>query len=254
MGVYFFNFFKWSTLPELMSLYRQGGFSLLELGYPVLILTLLQALLASLALILLPLRFLKREQRKTRRNYAWRVVAYFIAVGLAFLFIEIAFIQKFILFLAHPIYAISVVLCGFLIFSGVGSHYAGRLLDNRSRPSLRPIVLILGLISLSYLWLLPQLFNVLSVLPDMVKVMISLLLIAPLAFCMGMPFPLGLAQVAQHAPHLVPWAWGVNGCASLISAILATLLAVHFGFSWVVLLAIGLYGCAALLELQAKLE
>lgn len=249
---HFFNFFKWSTLPEMLSLYRQGGFSLLELGYPILIITLLQAMLASLVLILLPLRFLKRVQGKTGGGYTWRVVAYFIAIGLAFLFIEIAFIQKFILFLAHPIYAVSVVLCGFLIFSGIGSRFAGRLLENRRKPTVRSIVLILGLVSLSYLWLLPQLFSVLSTLPDMAKVMISLLLIAPLAFCMGMPFSLGLAQVAQHAPQLVPWAWGVNGCASLISAILATLLAVHFGFSWVVLFAIALYSVAATIELHAR--
>jgi len=81
-------------------------------------------------------------------------------------------------------------------------------------------------------------------------VVITLVLIAPLAFCMGMPFPLGLAHVAGYAPHLLPWAWGVNGCASLISAILATLLAIHLGFTWVILLAVLLYSLAAFLELR----
>lgn len=251
---YFFNFFKWSTLPEILPLYRQGGVTLLDLGYPVLILTLLQALFASLVLILLPLWFLKRDKRKIEKNYPWKVVAYFTAIGLAFLFIEIAFIQKFTLFLAHPIYAIAVVLCGFLIFSGIGSHYAGRLLkQGRNRP-LRPIILTLGVIVLGYLWLLPSLFTWLAALPDVAKVAITLILIAPLAFCMGMPFPLGLAHVAGYAPHLLPWAWGVNGCASLISAILATLLAIHLGFTWVILFAVLLYSVAALLELRVTNE
>jgi hypothetical protein len=62
---------------------------------------------------------------------------------------------------------------------------------------------------------------------------------------MGMPFPLGLAQVAKQAPNLIPWAWGLNGCASVLSAILATILAIHFGFTAVVGLALALYGLAA---------
>ena len=72
------------------------------------------------------------------------------------------------------------------------------------------------------------------------------MLIAPLAFFMGMPFPLGLRRVADQAPRLVPWAWGVNGCASVLSAVLASLLATHVGFAVVVALAMGLYGIAAL--------
>jgi len=71
-------------------------------------------------------------------------------------------------------------------------------------------------------------------------------LIMPLAFAMGLPFSLGLARVAQITPQLIPWAWGVNGCASVISAVLATLLAVHWGFSVVMLAAVTLYGLASL--------
>ena len=82
-------------------------------------------------------------------------------------------------------------------------------------------------------------------LPDGFKILLALALIAPLAFPMGMPFPLALTNVSARVPHLVPWAWGINGCASLISAVLATLLAIHFGFSLVVLGALGLYGLAA---------
>ncbi len=243
---YFFNFFKWAILPEILSMYRQGGISLLELGYPILILTLIQALLVSIVLILLPLAFIKRGKVHTRQNYSWRVMTYFTAIGLAFLFIEIAFIQKFILFLAHPIYAIAVVLSGFLIFSGMGSHFAGRLAGQGGRRPIFLVVLALGLIALGYLWLLPALFSWLADISTLAKMGVTLLLIAPLAFCMGMPFPLGLSQVAENTPRLVPWAWGVNGCASLISAILATLLAIHYGFTWVVLSAVALYLVAAM--------
>ena len=70
-------------------------------------------------------------------------------------------------------------------------------------------------------------------------------MLGPLAFCMGMPFPLALTEIGAEAEDLVPWAWAVNGCASVIAAVLATLLAVHFGFAVVVIISLALYGIAA---------
>jgi hypothetical protein len=74
---------------------------------------------------------------------------------------------------------------------------------------------------------------------------LSLALIAPLGFFMGMPFPLGLARLSQQAPGFVPWAWGINGFASVVSAVLATLLAIEFGFNVVIVTALVLYAVAA---------
>ena len=80
---------------------------------------------------------------------------------------------------------------------------------------------------------------------DSLRILVSVVLIAPLAFFMGLPFPLGITRVGQRTPELIPWAWGINGCASVISAVLATLLAMHFGFTVVVVSAVLLYGVAA---------
>jgi hypothetical protein len=82
--------------------------------------------------------------------------------------------------------------------------------------------------------------------PLVSRILLSIVLIAPLGFCMGMPFPLGLSALATSPPSLTPWAWGINGCASVISAILATLLAIHFGFNAVILLALVCYFAAAI--------
>jgi spermidine synthase len=246
---YYFNFFRWAALPEILELWGQGGMPLLELGYPVLLLTLAQALLASLVLILLPLALLRRRSGPAGPpSYTWRVAGYFLALGLAFLFLEIAFIQKFILFLGHPLYAVSVVLCGFLVFSGLGSRFAGRLQGGREGSGVLASVTALIGLAILYLWALPELFTRWMAVADPLKIGISLALIAPLAFVMGMPFPLGLSRVAERASELVPWAWGVNGCASLISAVLATLLAIHLGFSLVVLAAVALYALAAAIK------
>jgi len=77
------------------------------------------------------------------------------------------------------------------------------------------------------------------------RYLFSIILIAPLGLCMGMPFPMALANISQTAPALIPWAWGINGCASVISAILATLIAMQFGFTVLIFLAVVLYGVAA---------
>ncbi len=89
--------------------------------------------------------------------------------------------------------------------------------------------------------LLPLLFKGLMSLPGPAKMMTAIILIGPLAFFMGLPFPLGLSRVGKVMPELIPWAWGINGCASALSAILATILAIHFGFNKVIFLALSLY-------------
>ena len=238
---YFFHFLKWRTLPEILKLKGQGGLPLLEQGYLLLIVTLAQAALASMALILLPLLLVKNKT-ENRSGGHWRVAAYFFTVGVSFMLIEIAFIQKFILFLSHPLYAVAVVLSAFLIFAGLGSAMSERW----STPVSRPVAGIV-VISLVYLFLLPPLFQWLMPLHDLNKILISTVLIAPLAFLMGMPFPLGLSRVARHTAALIPWAWGINGCASVLSAIFATILAIHAGFIVVVLLACVLYILAAII-------
>lgn len=237
---YFNKFFKWSALPEIASLYRQGGISLLESGYIILVAGALQALLASALFIGLPLLFWKdKPGLKSPTNPSWRLLAFFFCLGLAFLFIEIASIQKFILFLHHPVYSVAVVLSTFLISAGIGS-YASIFFVQKRYGHYFPIAGI-AVIALLYIILLKDLTAVLLHLPAWVNIVISILLTAPLGFFMGMPFPLGLNRTNQLAPALIPWAWGINGFASVISALLATLIAIHWGFNILILAAVGLY-------------
>ena len=246
--------------PQLLERRTLGGAALLDWGYLILLSTLAQAAVLSLVLILGPLRL--RRANFMPSGDKGRVAAYFLTIGLAFLFVEIASIQHFILFLSHPIYATAVVLCGFLVFAGLGSGFSARFASWVARPradtmtngrcaalpsrfcALDVAVGGIAIVAVLHLFLLPPLFRLLVALPDALKIAITLFLIAPLAFCMGMPFPLALSRVAASAPGLVPWAWGVNGCASVLSAVLAALLAMNVGFTWVMLIAIALYGVA----------
>lgn len=241
---YFFHFFKWRSLPEWWQLRGRGGISLMEWGYPVLLATLLQAMVVGLVFTLLPLWLAGRPLPRAGRG---RVVAYFTALGLAFMFLEIAFIQKFMLFLGHPLYAVAVVLCGFLLFAGVGSRLSSPISKHLGRPeaAVRLAVGAIAALALMYLFLLPVAFQVLAGLPEAARIAISLILIAPLAFCMGIPFPLGLQRLALATPAFIPWAWAINACLSVIAAVLATWLAVHLGFTLVVALAVLGYLVAA---------
>ncbi|NNF97039.1 MAG: SAM-dependent methyltransferase, partial [Halobacteria archaeon] len=171
-----------------------------------------------------------------------KVVLYFFTIGLAFLFIEIAFIQKFTQILHHPVYSIAVTLTAFLVFSGLGSLLTARLLQYYSIEQIIVSVATgISALCLFYLFSLGTIFTYLAVAPIGFKAFLMSLLIAPLAILMGMPFPLALTSLARHANYYIPWAWGINGCASVISAVLATVFAIHFGFSVVILIAVFLY-------------
>jgi len=249
---YFHHFFKWSTFGEIYQLRQKGGMPLIEWGYVILVVTLLIAALLSIALIILPLVFYRRTQLSSSNNIKrFGVFYYFFAIGLAFLFIEIAFIQKFTLFLHHPIVTIAVVLTAFLVFAGAGSYYSGQLRRRyNNQVVIKYAVSCISILCIGYLFILGPLFTLLAAAPGSFKIVISIMLIAPLAFCMGMPFPSALDILSKHADHYVPWAWGINGCASVISAVLATLLAIHFGFSAVILAAVILYMTIILVNIR----
>jgi hypothetical protein len=240
---YFNHFFKWKTLAEIIQLRGKGGMPLVEWGYVILIATLLVAVLVSILLILLPLLFLPRENKQSAsRLKRTHIVLYFFLVGLAFLFIEIAFMQKFILFLHHPVYAISVSLAAFLVFAGLGSHWSTRLAQQFSHHQVAIIAVVaIAVLSLLYLMTLGLVFNSFSTASANMRTLLTIMLIAPLAFFMGMPFPSALSSLDKYDRRFIPWAWGINGCASVISAVLASLLALHFGFTTVIVLAVLLY-------------
>lgn len=238
---YFFRFFKWSSLPLLVRGMGSEWVPFVEWGYLALVATLVQSVVAAAVLILLPLIAFGRVRGHGHAR-RWTLL-YFAALGLAFMFLEIAFIQRFMLFLAYPIYAVTVVLTAFLIFSGLGSLVADRV--RRARvPAFGFVLAGLVVVAALYMAGLPPLFNAWAHWPDLQKIVASILLLAPLAFLMGFPFPLGLQTVADRHDPLLPWAWGINGCTSVTGAVLATFIAVHLGFRLLVLIAICVYGVA----------
>ncbi|MHB8913304.1 MAG: spermidine synthase [Lysobacter sp.] len=254
---YFGNFFRWRALPELWRLREQGSAVLLDSGTLLLLATGLQALPLAAGLVLLPLLALPRARDAETIVPRGRVGAYFIALGLAFMLVEIATLSRLTLLVGHPLLAATVGLAGFLLFAGSGSLVAQRWLagwgaDGVARrlevefsATLRRVVFA---IALGLGWQI-AVFSASHAFgagwPISVRAAAGLLGIAPLAFAMGLPFALGLARLARTAPAFVPWAWGLNGCASVLAAIAALLLAMAIGLRATLLCGLALYALAA---------
>jgi spermidine synthase len=222
---FFGHFFKWSQAPEVLAMAGHTWQPFGGAGYFVLLALLVLAMVAAGTLILLPL--VARGRRETgREKQAGAMLGYFALLGLGYLCVEIPLLQRFILFLGHPAYAMATVLFALLLFSGLGS-----LLSHRA--SLGAVLILLPALIGGYALGLPTLFDAALAAPLAVRLLITVVALAPPGLLMGMPFPKGMALLEQKAPTLIAWAWGVNGALSVVASILAALLALSFGFSTV---------------------
>jgi MFS family permease len=247
---YFRDFFRWRALPALWAAAREGNAGLLDWGWPVQLATLGIAVLSALVLILLPARLLARRASSSLRR---ATATYFLLIGTGFMFVEIAALQRLVLLLGDPVHAFAVTLSVFLAFAGAGSGLAARLDAARSSAGGRQLpafVLLYAIAALAALhglagpWLL-GLGNGLGMAP---RAVLAVATIAPLAFAMGLPFPLVLARLKASNSALVPWAWGVNGCASVVAAVVAGLFAMSFGAGSLMVLGAFAYVLAAFAE------
>ena len=234
---YFSQFLRRKSLSQLSGVFGSQNVSFIELGWLIAVITFLQIALLALLLIYLPLFKLRRSSRGTKKNWT---LLYFGGLGIGYMFFEIVLIQKFILFFGNAVHAAAIVICGMLLASGAGSYYSSRFLPNRL--VMQKMLLGIFLFLLIYTFFLSPILRQVASLPGVPKLFISMIIIAGPAFFMGIPFPLGLRAQALIEEKNIPWAWGVNGCMSVISAALATLLTVEVGFSMVIMLGAVFYG------------
>lgn len=210
-----------------------------------LLLILLQSVVLAGILILIPLFRFSREGLQFSSR--WRYLGYFACLGLGFIMIEIAFIQRFTLYLGQPVYTLAVIIAGLLLSTGLGSYLTGRLQVDGENLRKQYIPLLLGVLLLTSL-VTPVLFNATIHWALSLRVVLTLLLLAPLGVLLGMPFPTGIKLVSRESDAFVPWAWGVNGFFTVIGSVGAVILGMMLGFKLVIALA-GLIYLAALLLL-----
>jgi predicted membrane-bound spermidine synthase len=168
-------------------------------------------------------------------------IAYFACLGAGFMMIEIALLQKFILFLGHPVYALTVVLFSLLAFSGLGSWTSRRIGEDRIAQMLPRVLLGVAAAGCIYVAVLSPLFYAFVWLPIVWRALIAAVLLAPGAFLMGMPMPLGLRLLGGRGAHLIPWAWGVNGATSVTASVVALVVALAMGFNQALLAGVVAY-------------
>ncbi len=182
-------------------------------------LTLLFALVSSVLLIMLPLIALRGgPSADLGTRIKLRTLGYFLLLGPAFLFTEIAWIQHLELFLDQPLYAAAIALSTFLLFAGLGSLWVQRVDDRATARPLLAAVAVIGVFAAVFALTGSAVLTSALGWPFPVRLLLATLLLAPLAFAMGVPFAVGLRRFGGISPRLIPWAWGINGCASVISA------------------------------------
>jgi hypothetical protein len=200
-----------------------------EIGNIINMVVLPQALVFAVIILFLP--FARLRHIPSKRLF-FRTAAYFASIGLAFLFIEMALINRLSFFLNDATSSFAFVITGMLIFSGVGSWLSEKHMENTAAGLRMPVAIIMVML-VFYIFGLPRVVDLAIDLSFPVKGAMIIALIAPVSFAMGYFFPLGIHSVRKSALFLIPWAWAVNGAFSVISTPLANLLALRYGYTLV---------------------
>lgn len=232
---FFFNYYKWGSRSQQ----KRDAAGLYNT--PVGLITLGQSLILVMFLALIGILYpLLQSGVIPREPGISRVIAYFGALGLGFIFVEIALIQKLMVFLGGPTYSICITLFSLLLFSGIGSFMAKRWMPEVERrlPTLLLVVILLIVIESFVLhWGIPSLLGF----PMFARAILAVLMIAPIAFAMGMPFPAGIRILDQRQSQWIPLAWGTNSFMTVFGSLLSVVLSMQLGFRNVFLIAALIY-------------
>ena len=234
-------FFFFTLKPgQVLDQDRHGIDWKVNLGVLVLVLVLAISVAAVLGFLILPLAL------QGGRHSALPLL-YFVAVGLGYILVEIAFIQRFVLFLGHPTYALTVVIFLLMLSSGAGSLFSRRWIS-RTEMAWMPLMLVIIALGAD-VFFLPHILAALVGLRFGYRLMVSATVLVPLGFVMGMPFPTGLRALgvrtagarANGGDNAVEWAWAMNAAASVLGSVLAMVMAIQFGLTVTLICGVGSY-------------
>jgi spermidine synthase len=205
-----------------------------EWGYLLLWATLGIATVFALTLVLFPLVFGWRTIFSRYPGKAGTML-YFLCLGLGYIIVEVGMISHFVLALSNPTVSASVLITGMLVFSGIGSFFSERFLD-RARSIMPKIFLAIFALLTLYAFAIDFALDWIGTLPYVLRILLCLLLLMPPAFLMGFPMPTAMTTLGRLGKdHMFLWAWGINGCFSVIGAALVPIVATSFGLPAVVL-------------------
>lgn len=208
------------------------------------------SLLATIIILALPPVLL--GTRLPREAGVMQFLFYFVCIGVGYILIQVALIQKFVLFLGHPTYALTVIIFSMLVASGLGSNFSQRMIG-KDNGRLTGVLGIVALLVLVLAFAASPLTSSLVGLPLPVKMVITSLVIGPVAFFMGMPFPQGLSRLEQFHKPSVRWAWSLNAASSVLGSAGAIFLAIYLGLRETLLVGGLLYlGALVIIRITAR--
>ncbi|MFB9979752.1 hypothetical protein ACFSQQ_24025 [Mesorhizobium kowhaii] len=224
---YFAAYVKVADLPltlDRLDLFQD------DWGYLLIWATLGIACITAASLVLLPVIFGWRIVFSRSRGKLGTIL-YFACLGLGYIMVEVGLISRFTVALANPTVSASVLISSMLVFSGLGSLFAARIFDRAS--TLLPVVLLaICVLLLAYGFTLSPVLDWIGAYPYAARLLLCFLLVSPPAFLMGMPMATAMTWLARLGKeHLFVWAWGINGCFSVIGSAAVPIVATSFGLS-----------------------
>jgi spermidine synthase len=237
---FFFNLVRFGDLFD-PSLSTSGVYRVSREALLILTIVLVVTTGMGVVFILFPLWLGTRKRNLARPPL--RLLVYFGLLGAGYMLVEMPIIQRLAIYLGRPVYSLAVALFSLLLFSGLGSLWSGRSAHEPVRRLRYLFPLLLALVALHALaggrllhatigWALPA------------RLAVTVALMAPLGFLMGMPFPLGMRWAGTRYAGSVPWLWGVNGVMSVLGSALSTTVAIHAGLTVTLVIAGAVYGLA----------
>jgi SAM-dependent methyltransferase len=220
----------------------------INLGVTVLFMVLVISIVAVVAFLIAPLALAGKGASTHVVRHTTNNLLYFIFVGLGFILVEIALIQRFVLFLGHPTYALTVVVFLMLLASGAGSFISKRVMSDSARVWIPLVTIAVGIVL--YRFALPAIISAGVGLPFAVKLAVSAGLLVPLGLLMGVPFPTGLRALSERNDGRVEWAWALNAAASVLGSVSAMIIAIHFGLNVTLLCGAAAYILAAITRVK----
>jgi hypothetical protein len=207
------------------------------------------SLFYAVTFILVPLMFSKVG--RSRWPHKTSTLIYFACLGAGFIIFELTFIQVFMRLVGYPLYTYSVVIFAMLASAGLGSYFSERVARRDGRRFMVPFLGIL-VTTLALRLVHDPVFDLMLAAPMGFRILVAGLLIAPLGFFLGMPFPLGILAIRNRPAGAVAWAWGLNGLFTVIGGLASVLLALSLGFRATLLIALLVYGVAFLVFRQLR--
>jgi hypothetical protein len=245
-------FFFYTVQPrDLWNYLSQANFANVDFKVNVAVPLLFQvvgvSLLATILMLILP-RFVLGS-RLPKQKGVMKFLLYFLCLGAGYILIQVALIQKFVLLMGSPTYALTVIVFSMLVASGLGSYFSRTILQDDDQKLMRVLLAIAGLVTL-LAFLAGPLVAAAATWPLPVKMLITAVSIAPAAFLMGMPFPTGLRRLERTHSASVRWAWALNAAASVLGSAGAIFLAIYLGLRMTLLVG-GMLYLSALVVIRA---